>query len=810
MIGKLMKRVNRVDSAALLTLFIAVLLFFSDLFTGRYLLTERDLSPYSIPPQFFWVESIKRGDFPLWNPYQFCGQPFFANPQYAILYPLNVLSFILPFDIAFNSIILLHFFLGGLFTYILLRDLAADAGAALIAGIIFMLSGYLISIHSLLPTLHTVVWTPLIIFFFRRALIVPGITNEIMTALFFTISFLGGGLDNVYGNVFILLIMVIFYRETPFSFKKRMGSMLLVLVLFALLSAVQLIPFLELFYHSNRGTGLSFAEATTWSFAPWDAVLFFLTDAYGYFIDKGKYWANQCWIKFLYTGSLPFILSAVFFVKGKNRKFYAALLCVSLFLALGRYNPLYRALFDYVPTFSGRRYPVKFLYIGILAIAITAGMGFQKLKEYVREARGKNVAARFLALSLTAGLMLLMLVVWHDTFEGILKLWGFDSPAFNYAFVNLYHAQRFLFYSTLFFLLLRIGSGTRWKPWAQALLVFFLIADLLGNQENYDKQKTADYFRKTGIDELLLADKSSFRTFTTGKTVYDDSAVLLPLSAAKADVYKEKHAPTYNLLYRLHDMWGLDVLRLQRSEDLFTLLTRSPSISATNLIDLYGVKYVTSVPPIEGDPRFELIYANIEGMQADREQLIKKNTVKLYRHRNPFPRAWLVKDYKVYDTGKILAALIAKNFHPGQTVFLEEQPSWDRVSPDKQVPGGTRQAKVALLSESNNQVRFQVSAPVDSLLVVSDTYYPGWKAAVYPVLNNLVDEKHGKQKKILCADYAFRALALEAGEYEVQFTYEPVSFKVGMAVSILTALGIVGLYFKNKRALKAGQGGSRI
>ena len=124
-----MKRVNRVDSAALLTFFFTALLFFYDLFGARYLLTERDLGPYFIPPRFFWVESIKRGDFPLWNPYQFCGHPFFANPQYAICYPLNSLFLLLPFDSAFNSIIIIHFFLGGVFTYLLLRDLAVDPAA---------------------------------------------------------------------------------------------------------------------------------------------------------------------------------------------------------------------------------------------------------------------------------------------------------------------------------------------------------------------------------------------------------------------------------------------------------------------------------------------------------------------------------------------------------------------------------------------------------------------------------------------------------------------------------------------------------
>ncbi len=321
------KWVRSADALAGLTLFLASLLFFVDLFEGRYLLTERDLGPYFIPPRFFWVESIKQGVFPLWNPYQFCGHPFFANPQNAILYPFNGLFFILPFDMAFNFIIVLHFFLGGLFTYLFLRDQKINPSGALISGLVFMLSGYLLSVHSLLTILLSVVWTPLIMMFFRRATVQPNFKNHIFAAIFITISFLGGGIEIVYGNFLVLLLMVIFPLSShwlpcqgfipgsiftrvdsnrnpdvvpgkagsQFSgtgcprikygtglvksgmtkssrlllpYIKRVRSLLIISTLFLLLSAIQLFPFVELFHHSIRGNGISYQEARIWRFAP--------------------------------------------------------------------------------------------------------------------------------------------------------------------------------------------------------------------------------------------------------------------------------------------------------------------------------------------------------------------------------------------------------------------------------------------------------------------------------------------------------------------------------------------------------------
>ncbi len=902
---------------AIFTLFFSSLFFFYDLLGGRYILTERDLGPYFIPPRFFWVESIKNGHFPLWNSYLFSGYPFFANPQHAVLYPLNALFFLLPFDLAFNAIIILHFFLGGLFTYLFLKDLKANVTGALISSLIFMLSGYLLSVHSLLTILLSVIWTPLIMMFFRRAILTPGLKNEILTALFMTISFLGGGVEIVYGNFFVLLFMMIFSSLPVYKFPKwkriwlGVRSLLIVSILFLFLSAIQLFPFLELFRHSIRGNGISYHEATVWSFAPKDILLFFLPDAYGYFLDMKKYWVNQCWFKTLYMGGLPFILSLIFFLFGRHvekplcglpnraategrpykiylfwngRRFYLFLMLFSLFLSLGHYNPLYPFVFKYVPFFNGIRYPAKFLYIFILVLAISAGLGFQRLTEFSKENEEKILKNLFIVLSLTSGLLLLAFILGHKEIEYFLSLRKIDFPDFNRLPVNLYHVKRFLFYLTVFFLLLRIGDEVRWKGWAKVLLIFFLTADLFGNMGFYGKEKTSDYFQKTKGQGKISSDQGHFRIFSTGKTIAMDTPILVA-NPLPLEILKEKHLPSLNMLHQLYDIWGIDVIRLKRTDDLYRAFTGTPSISTTNLLDLYGVKYVISVTPIQKDPRFELIYSRIEGLQGKKEDLLKENTIKLYRARNHFPRAWLVKNFKVLDANTILLRMLTKEFHPDQEVLLEEEPKWEigmggRRKPLLQnisgvgkpiVPACGRQGlpdKVEFILEENNKLHLLVRTKENALLVLSDTYYTGWKAFVYPVRKdgaltppsisnehflstsppsmvglsngvNLVDpfdgakprlsrqdkgaplrvnpeqapafrlgsrrvdtnlsnRVDGKEIKIYKADYNFRAIPLQAGEYEIKFIYDPISFKIGMLVSLLTLIGIVVYFIKSR------------
>jgi len=791
------KGVKPADCLAGLALFFASLFFFYDLFDGRYLPTERDLALYFIPPRFFWAETIKQGSFPLWSPYQFTGHPFFANPQHGMLYPLNSPFFLFPFDIAFNAIIILHFFLGGFFTYLFLKDLKVNQTGSLISGLIFMLSGYLLSVHSLLTILLSSVWTPLILMFFRRAILNPGFKNEIFTAIFITLSFLGGGIEIVYGNFFVLLITLIFLPSSAIEFVGdkprryrficavpiywgRIRSLVIVSLLFLFLSAIQLFPFLELFHHSIRGVGISYQEATTWSFAPKDILLFFLPDAYGYFLDVKKYWVSQCWFKTLYTGGLPFILSAIFLIFGKGRKLYLVLMLFSLFLALGKYNPLYPFVFKYVPFVNGIRYPAKFLYIFILVLSITAGLGFQKLSEYSKDNEKKRLKHLLLVFSLVFGSFLLLSALGHKEVEHFLKLKGIDYPDFNPLSINLHHAQRFLFYLALFFLLLRVGYEVRWKGWVKVLLLVFLMTDLFGNMGFYGKEKTEDYFRRTKALEMISSDRDFYRLFSTAKTISQDTTIIIE-NPTSLNILKEISLPSMNLLFQLHDIWGIDVIRVKRVDDLYKAFTTTPSISATHLIDLYGVKYITSVTPLGENNKFELVYARLEGLEGKREDLLKENTIKLYRNHNPLPRAWLVKDFKVMDSRAVLSRMTGKDFRPGGEVLLEEDPKWTNP-PFTKGGRGLSGGEAEIISESNNRLTLQVEGAEDSLLVLSDTYYPGWKAFV-----------DGAETKIYRADYTFRAIPLNAGIHRVEFVYDPMSFKLGVGVTLLGIFGCFGL-----------------
>jgi hypothetical protein len=199
-----------------------------------------------------------------------------------------------------------------------------------------------------------------------------------------------------------------------------------------------------------------------------------------------------------------------------------------------------------------------------------------------------------------------------------------------------------------------------------------------------------------------------------------------------------------------------------------------------------------------------LIYAKLEGLQGKRKDLLKENTIKLYKNRSPLPRAWIVNDCKLMDSGAMLSRMTSMDFRPRREVLLEEDPKWTNppsppITKGTQNQGGRRgppvqrtndagealsgvPQQVQIKSESNNRLALEVDVAENNLLVLSDTYYPGWKAFM-----------DGKETKIYRADYTFRAIPLNAGTHQVEFVYDPISFKLGAGVTVLGILGCIGM-----------------
>ena len=114
------------------------------------------------------VNALRARELPLWNPYVFAGVPFWAAGQHSALYPLSALFYILPIPAAYGWFAALHLFLAGAWTYLLARTLALRRAAAMLAGVAFMFSGFMVT-HNVFPMIMAaIVWLPLILAVIER------------------------------------------------------------------------------------------------------------------------------------------------------------------------------------------------------------------------------------------------------------------------------------------------------------------------------------------------------------------------------------------------------------------------------------------------------------------------------------------------------------------------------------------------------------------------------------------------------------------------------------------------------------------
>ncbi|HLF57734.1 MAG TPA: hypothetical protein VI942_12905, partial [Thermoanaerobaculia bacterium] len=127
---------------------------------GERTLVQRDVFATHLPYKAFGAGELAQGRIPALNPTWGLGQPFRGNPNALPFYPGNLLYLVLPFWSAFN----LHYFLHWLLAFLGLRQLARELGqreeAAVLAGLAYAGSGYVVTLLTFYNLLAVAAWTP--------------------------------------------------------------------------------------------------------------------------------------------------------------------------------------------------------------------------------------------------------------------------------------------------------------------------------------------------------------------------------------------------------------------------------------------------------------------------------------------------------------------------------------------------------------------------------------------------------------------------------------------------------------------------
>lgn len=744
---------------------------------------------FFIPPRQFWVEEIKNFIFPLWNPYFLNGHPLFATLQPGVLYPFSVLYLFLPFHWAFNLNIEIHFALSGWFTYLLLRGMKASQGASLISGIGFMLSGYLLSIHSFLSTFLSVTWVPLFFLVFFTSIKKNNIGHALLAGVVGTFMFLGGGVEVCYFTFGVTFFLVLFpelvlEKKTQPDLKRRLILFTIFCLVFFGLSAVQLLPFLELSQQSIRSKGLEYWEAGTWSLHLYDLVEFFIPNQYGLASNFKTFWIFQNMLKTIYMGAIPFLLS-LFFLKENTRRFlgYLFLFMACMAFAMGKNTSLHYYLYEYLPFFNKIRFPVKFIFMAILILCIVAGLGYDSFKREINLHNNKTIPQLFLVFGFLCMVGFGALILFNAEFITYLSSLGWVPPKYNEIAVNLFNIKRLFVFTSLFCLCIYLYFQPLFrKTYLLVCIISIFALDLFfSNYGYYKKESIVRINKPSGNLQFIQSDPSLFRVYANYKNI-DNSQ--LPSGHNWDELSANKEMLQFGTMgtSKVFHSQGNEVMRQARWENINKLIDSGPLPESAYLLGLMNVKYIISKHELPSS-RFKQVHSASPPLIGKNQGEEKPETVSIYENKKLLPRAFLVARCKVLTKNEELSIVFkGKEFDPKSVVLLDKSPETFDCNEQSEID---IQGSVKFEAYNSNSVDLKIDSNARQFLFISDSFYPGWKAYV-----------DGEGKEILRANYLFRAVLIEPGKHTIHFEYDPFSFKLGLTITLLTILVCLIYVFK--------------
>lgn len=703
------------------------------------------------------IDTFKLGQWPLWNPYSFAGNPHLANFQSAPFQPLNLLFFFLPGIDAWSLMILLQPFLAGIFAYLLARELKISRAGGVVSALAFAFCGFMVVWLAYGTLGSALLWLPLVLYGIERTIRKDFFRGSVWMVFGLAFSFFSGHFQT---SLYLALASFLYL------FFRRAWKALIPFGLGLLLAAPQLLPSIEFYRLSPRSETFSLSEVIPWQYL----VTVIAPDFFGNPVTRNDWFGHYAeWAGFI--GVIPLILASLVIFRKQNRAvwFFSLLALFSLLLALP--TPLLNLLLKLkIPVLSTSAVS-RIISLFSFSMAMLAGFGLDRFQS---DWLGKRKSSKIPVL----------LGAWAILFSGVWAVLIFFKP-FEPDWL-LVAKRNFVLPTGMLLVFLGLMIGFRFfQPLLQrrkrlsSLAPFLVILSLLS---------------LTAFDLLRFAKK--WTPFDPRQFVYPQNPAMEFLKdRAKIDRVFGNLGGEAFVYFQTASLEGYDPLYLRRYGELISAARdgrlRQPSRSVVSLdknglytpqiINLLGVRYLLHTISDE-----ENVWAYPYWRYPDQFELIYQDSYhQIYENKKALPRAFLADRFEVIGQDQsVIDRLFASDFDFSRTVILEENPRLaSPIGDDRRPVGG----EVNLISYSPNRITIDLQASGAGLLFLSDNYYPGWQGFV-----------DGEKTEIYRADYAFRAVFVPGGKHRVDFVYRPDSFKMGLIMSAVSVsgLGLIGLFKK--------------
>jgi hypothetical protein len=716
-----------------------------------------DLYAYFYPKLLYALACLRDGGRGLlWNPFQNCGQPFFATSQTGLLYPPYWVFLLFDPERGLTILLWTHLAIGGIGTYALARHLGARPAAALAAVLAFEMGNSMIALTVSSPT-HAApyAWMPVAILACERLLQRPTQRRAAVLAVVLAIAILPGMPQTVF-FIYQIIALRVLWELASAPVERRaalLGAVALGVGLPVLLAAVQLLPEIEVARASLRNSSLSVADLG--AFGIWDPHGFqraLLTRGLGQ--------------PFL---PIPCMLAAAAVLAPPMRRsalFYAGVALLFFALSLGPGTPLFD-LYSRLPAASAFRGPSRFVWITSFAVAVTAALGVESLLWSWQHRQRRVLAIAFLLLPLAA-LWLVARLSPEEIWRPYEELLHVRLAAWQLVFAPSERWAAAAVVATALVAALRPGAA----GWAGPVLLAAMLVQVIATPR-LTSLFQFPHLPRVRSTEAALAPLAQ-------RLTPQDRVYMIPDSPASTRF--EFIAKTPSLL-RLPGILDYEPLASARYAELSVMMRSGARIRRLNdflmrgpgprpqfsrrLLDLTATRFVVA------SPRFSGAVARIEPhllAQSSADDLL------VWENPQRLPRAFYVPRVEVVvDPAALLDRLATGTEDLRQVAMIEAPPPSGFTGSPRVSAADT--ASVEFVRNDPENISLEVDAPARGFVVLSDQYFPGWFATV-----------NGQPAPIQRANYAFRLVEVPAGASIVAFHYSPRSLWLGAGLSLVGAL----------------------
>ncbi|MBI3763736.1 MAG: YfhO family protein, partial [Chloroflexi bacterium] len=766
-----------------------------------------DLVSFLWPTYAFAARSLRSGHIPLWNPHLYSGAPFAADNQSGLFYPINLIAFfLLPTSsyLTMEWLVFFHFWLAGTAMYVALRMEGVRRAAAVVGAIAYMFSDVFVTHVGNLNIVAVSAYLPLAFAFLRRGLseanfqrsgnrktdgpqsAVPRLDVSVgslkIGSGWCAASGVVLGIAALAGHAQMTLVLVTAvgsyavweWLQAPRSGKWHIISLFLITVLVAFgISAISIIPAVELTRYTGRAQ-LDYAEASRWSLPP--AGLVGLLSPLVFGRGPAGFWGPWERVETGYAGTLTLLLAgvALFGIAGNavsqgSRQarveaaepphhpttqsslplFLALLFLFGLLAALGKYTPVHYLLYRFVPGFGQLRVPARFILLSDFALAYLAALGLNRLSSVTYSRTRLFALAGLLAVIGALTLPLAYLGVTRPAPDA-------DTPA---------HRTALAWGLILYLGMLAVGTLVldRWlRPQpltpnrlrhivAPLIVTALLALDLIlaGANAEIEPNDPTRGFRHPLAAQFLLSQPQPTRI----------------------DVATGQWQPAAAAMLGLDDIGGISNPLALAHYDAYYWSVGHRGSPQYNFLGAQFVVADKGVPP--ADATFVPVYN-------------EDPDVDIYLNTNAMPRVNLIYQTRIVPDSRAAFDLVhAPGFDPAREVVVENAPPLHASPP-------ANQASLSYLEYSAEHLTIQVQTPAPAYLAFAEVWYPGWRATV-----------DGRSTPIYRANYAFRAVRLEAGEHRVEMIFDPLTWKIGAGITMLTILRLAAWAWQIIRRAKS-------